>query len=81
MEARVEQIGDARRSEDDVLEVVEDEQEALAAQVVDDRLEQRAVDRFVDAEGVGDGGEEQVGVGEAGERDDEGAVGEIVERV
>ena len=75
------QVGDDRGGRDDLLEVVEDEQEALVAQPVGERIRRSAGRRSRRARPTaGDPGRDEHRVADRLERHEEDAVGEVVRR-
>jgi hypothetical protein len=78
---RCEQSRDRRSSGDHMLEIVEHEQELALAEVVLERLVDRASGRLLDAETPRDRGYDEVGVGNRCERNKERAGREIPEDV
>ncbi len=78
---RPEQTGHDRRGLDHLLEVVQHQQRALRSE---QRLEpegKRRIARLAHAQGLGDGGSDQGGVGDRGEGDERDAMGELVVQV
>ena len=73
-----EQVGHERRRLDHLLEVVQHQQGALVAQERRQPPVERLVAGLAHAEGLGDGGGDQVGVGDRGEGDEPDAVRERV---
>jgi hypothetical protein len=64
-----------------VLEVVEEKEELLLAQVLGERLEERPTGLLLEAEAVGDRGRDERGVGEGGKGDEEDTVGDVLDEL
>ena len=75
------QLGDDGRGREEVLEVIEDEQRGAVAQGGDDAVGKRRAGGVVDADRVGDRGQDEVGVPERCEgHEPDGAVEGRAER-
>ncbi len=69
-----EKLANARRRVGDLLEVVEDQKELLAAQVVDQHVQHRAIGVLAEAQRAGDRRHDQLGIGDRRQRHEPGAV-------
>jgi hypothetical protein len=73
-----EEVGHVWGGLDDLLEVVEQEQEALVAQDRLQSLDQRRVTRLAHGERLDDGGSHQHRIADRGERNDRDTIGEVI---
>lgn len=76
-----EQIGHDGGGGEDLLEVVQQEQQALVAQVVDEGIADRAAADVLETHGLGDGRHDEGRVAKWGQLDEEDAVLEVVDQL
>jgi hypothetical protein len=75
----LEQLQHARSGGDYLLEVVEDEEEVLVAQSRAEAMEEGLPRRLGYAQRLSDGGEDQIGIADGGQRNEIGAICEAPE--
>src|SRR5207248_2287859 len=75
------QVGQVRGGWQDLLEIVEQEQHVFITERGFEQIEQGPRCSLFEIEGLGDGGDDQGGVAEGGERNEVDAIGKVSEQV